>query len=169
MNKMKIQRAMLFALLFGISVLVSCIPRATESKAIRIRYVYLPAIVEYLAQGDPAAKEIEKQKESVQKSIENIKMLIEKGGSEIPDAVLRGDLKKYENELKAILAQEEKLKSAYYREINSAIGSVARRYEINLVFNRGEELVYAERDFDITERVIHELSNRKNRISPHSR
>ncbi len=132
-------------------------------------YVYLPALVEYLSKGDPAAKELEVKKISLRNSIDSVKTKLEQGDPKIPEAVLRGDLKKYEHEMQRLSRQEEKIKAGYYRTIDSAIGVVARRLGINFVFNRGEELLYAEKEYDITEKVIHELSSRKNRTSPHSR
>lgn len=147
-----------------------CVPRSREQKsAARLSYVYLPALVDYLSKGDPAAKEIELKKTSVRNSLESVKAKLERGDTTIPEAVLRGDLKKYENEMKSLSAQEEKIRAGYYRTIDSAIGVVARRLGVSFVFNRGEELLYAEKEFDITEKVIHELSSRKNRSAPHSR
>jgi Skp family chaperone for outer membrane proteins len=155
-------------LLAGNSIL--CVPRSREERrTVQIRYVYIPALLEYLAKGDPKAKELETRKNALRASIDAIKSKLGHGGGEIPEAVLRGDLKKYENELKTLSIQEEKLKYDYYRTIDSAVATVARRLEIDCVFNRGEELLYAKKEYDITEKVIHELSSRKNRTAPHSR
>lgn len=147
-----------------------CVPRSREeTRTVRMGYVYLPALLDYLSKGDSAAKELEIKKASLRNSIDSVKAKLERGDAGIPEAVLRGDLKKYENEMKSISAQEEKLRAGYYRTIDSAIGVVARRLGVDFVFNRGEELLYAEKEYDITEKVIHELSSRKNRTSPHSR
>lgn len=155
-------------LLFGSMTFCDSLSRQNPRMP-RISYVYLPALMEYLSKGDSAAKELKTQKALLNASIENIKTKLERGDTGIPEAVLRADLKKYENEMKSLYAQEEKIKAGYYRTIDSAIGVVARRLGVDFVFNRGEELLYAEKEHDITEKVIHELSSRKNRTSPHSR
>jgi Skp family chaperone for outer membrane proteins len=167
---MKLQTFIIAILILLVGNSFFCVPRSREEEhAVRIRYVYIPALLEYLAKGDPIAKELETRKIALRASMDAIKEKLEQGGGGIPEAVLRGDLKKYENELKALSAQEEKLKYDYYRTIDSAVATVARRLEIDCVFNRGEELLYAKKEYDITDKVIHELSSRKNRTAPHSR
>ncbi len=167
---MKPKTIIIAILILLIGSMLFCVPRSRqEARTPRMGYVYLPALMEYLSKGDSAAKELEIQKSSLKASIENIKTKLERGDAGIPEAVLRADLKKYENQVKSLSAQEEKLKAGYYRTIDSAIGVVARRLNVDFVFNRGEELLYADKEYDITEKVIHELWSRKNRTAPHSR
>ncbi len=140
-----------------------------ESREQRIRYIDLVTLFDYLAAGDAGSKSLRERRDDLRRKVDELDGKLRQGGGGIPEAVLRSDLKKYEAELKEAGRSVDRLRGKYYESINRAVTNVARRMDIDHVFNIGDDLVYSRRENDITELVLQELSSMKKRSAPQSR
>ena len=135
----------------------------------RMRYLNLPVIFDHLATRDEQAATLKARGENLKKIIRDLEEKLAAGGGGIPEPVLRNDLKKYAGEIKALDDARGKLREKYYEFINRAVTEVARKMDIDYVFNIGDDLIYSRRENDITELVLQELTSIKNRNAPHSK
>lgn len=140
-----------------------------ESREPRIRYLNLRTLFDYLAGDDAEVKSMRVRREELRRIMDDLDGKLKQGGGGIPEAVLRSDLRKYESEFREAGKSEERLRGKYYESINRAVTSVARRMNVDYVFNIGDDLVYSRRENDITELVLQELSSKKKRSAPQSR
>lgn len=143
-------------------------PVREQSREPRIRYLNLRTLFDYLAGDDGEVKALRGRREELRRKIDDLEGRLRPGG-DIPEAVLRSDIRKYDGELKEASRAEERLRGRYYDSINRAVTAVARRLDIDYVFNIGDDLVYSRRENDITELVIQEISGMKKRSAPQSR
>ncbi len=135
----------------------------------RLRYLNLPVVFDHLASRDEQAAALKTRGENLKKTIRDLEDKLAAGGGGIPEPVLKGDIKKYTGEMKTLDEARGKLREKYYQAINRAVTTVARRMDIDYVFNIGDDLVYSRRENDITELVLQELVSIKNRNAPHSK
>ena len=142
----------------------------TENKRnnIKIRYLNVAVIFDYMINRDPDAVIIKKQKEDLLKSIDEMNKK-NKISDEGEKQGLLEELEVKQGYLLKLKSDEDYYKGKILNEINSAIESIAGRDDIDFVFNIGEGAVFARKEYDITERVLQEIENRAKRNAPVSR
>ncbi len=135
-------------------LLCSSLPGGESSSTI-VRYVNIKAVYEHALNNDKDLIELNKKRNS----------LIDKKNNSAGDSKAE-EIKLIEKELADLSVDEDALKLRIYRKISDVIRDMARRRGIDFIFNRGDAMVYAKTEFDITEDVIRELNYRDDRVSP---
>lgn len=135
----------------------------------KFRYVNLNIIFDYLSSNDYDGKSIKKRREDI---LQKINILTEQL-SNLKDEKNKNDLLEKQNQYKAELAKlksdEDHYKNTILNRIDRALDNIAKRSDIDFVFNIGEGAVYAKKEYDITEEVLREVLKLKERSSPISR
>ena len=159
--------------LWGVVLLCIVSGCATEDRIaernVRIRYINLSILFDYMVSTDAEARQVRKQRKDILSALDSIErsLLTE------PDMQKRKSLavkrKDYGEQMRALRVREEYYKRKFLLNMNRAIDEVAVRMRIDYVFNIGEGLVYSRKDFDVTEQVLQELRKVKKRNEPQSR
>ena len=135
----------------------------------RFCYVNLNIIVEYMINNDPDAMEVKKRKEDIIQKIDSINKQL----ADIDDKIDRDEYiekqKNYNMELAELKTDEEHYKNRILNQIDRALENIAKKSDIDFIFNIGEGAVYAKKEYDITEEVLREIIRQKERSSPVSR
>jgi hypothetical protein len=140
-----------------------------NERNIRVRYVNIAIIYEYIVNNDPDALTARRQKEIIIKSIADLEKNLLQGQIEIPRDVIKSDIERNRENLQKINIMENRVKSKYLNEINNSITVLANRMGVDYVFNIGDELVFSKKEYDITDDVIKEIMKLRKRNAPPSR
>ncbi|HPQ53005.1 MAG TPA: OmpH family outer membrane protein [Spirochaetota bacterium] len=159
--------------LWGVVLLCIVSGCATEDRIaernVRIRYINLSILFDYMVSTDAEARQVRKQRKEILSALDTI----ERSLMTEPDMQKRKSLavkrKDYGEQMRALRVREEYYKRKFLLNMNRAIDEVAVRMRIDYVFNIGEGLVYSRKDFDVTEQVLQELRKVKKRNEPQSR
>ena len=160
-------------ILWGIVLLCIVSGCATEDRIaernVRIRYINLSILFDYMVSADAEARQVRKQRKDVTSALDNIERTL----MTEPDMQKRKSLamkrRDYGEQMRMLDGREEFYKRKFLQDMNRAIDDVAVRMRIDYMFNIGEGLVYSRKEFDVTEQVLKELRKVKKRNAPQSR
>jgi Skp family chaperone for outer membrane proteins len=140
-----------------------------NEREVRIRYVNVPLIYEYMARSDSDAQRAMRRGEETRAIVERLEREIRAPGDE--GAVKRSGerLEAARLEMNKARAAEEAHKQRLLTEMNRAMELVATRLQVDYILNTGESLVYFKKEFDITEAVLQEVMAQRKRNAPVSR
>ncbi|MDR3238020.1 MAG: OmpH family outer membrane protein [Spirochaetia bacterium] len=129
-----------------------------------IRYVNIQALYELLKNSSDRGPAITEEKETIYARIETLQreILISSGDKDAIFEELTALRRKYDS----LTAEEEAVKSDILKKINRALSSVAKNESIDFIFHMGDELLYAQGKFDITEDVLREIQKLEKRSAP---
>ncbi len=135
----------------------------------KFRYINLNIIFDYLSSNDSEAKDLKKRKEEILQKIDTVSGQLESIKDEKNKNEIIEKQKQYKLELAKIKSDEDLYKNKIYTRINRALENIAKKSDIDFVFNIGEGAVYAKKEYDITEEVLREIIKQKERSVPVSR
>jgi Skp family chaperone for outer membrane proteins len=149
--------------------LASCAarPQVTE-REVRMRYVNLNLIFEYMVRSDPDAQKVRRRKEDLLGSAKKLEAELA-GADESRRQTLARLLSENRSGLEEVRSAEELQKQRLLGEINRVLEAVGARMEIDYIFNLGDALVYGKKEYDITETVLNEIIALRKRNAPVSR
>jgi Skp family chaperone for outer membrane proteins len=136
---------------------------------VKFCYINLNIIFEYVSSNDSEAKDIKKRREEILQRIDSISGQIESTKDEKNKYDLIEKQKQYKLESGKIKSDEELYKNKIYTRIDRALENIAKKSDIDFVFNIGEGAVYAKKEYDITEELLREIIKQKERSAPVSR
>jgi Skp family chaperone for outer membrane proteins len=132
-----------------------------------IRYVHIEGIYNFMVNRDRDSLEIRKKSDELIHIIQEIEKGLEIQGGDHVKFLDEYRLKKKELDKLRIKGKEQKTKLLSI--IDRAVKNVAKITKTDYVLNIGDDLIYAKREYDITEDVIRELTQLEKRQSPASR
>ena len=141
----------------------------TEPVSGKYRYINLKIIFDYLITNDNEAKDTKRQREEILQKIDNISGQIDVQSDERVKKELLEKQRQYKTELVKIKNDEEIYKQKIYTNIDRALEQIAKKADIDFIFNIGEGAVYAKKEYDITEELLREIMKRNERSAPASR
>ncbi|MFH0974933.1 MAG: OmpH family outer membrane protein [Spirochaetota bacterium] len=143
--------------------------KPAEAAAGKFRFVNLDIIFNYMNNNDPDSRALNRRKEDIVHKLDDIANRL----ADAKDDVVKKDLiekqKQFKQEFAKIKSDEEQFKSIMLNRVNTALGNIAKKSDIDFVFNIGEGAVYAKKEYDITEEVLREIIRQKERSAPVSR
>jgi hypothetical protein len=146
---------------------------ATEERVsernVRMRYINLSIVFDYMVSTDPEARQVRKQRKEVSAALNDIEIVLLTEPEMQKRKSLSEKRRDYAQQMQSLLGREEYYKRKFLQDMNRAIDDVAVRLRIDYVFNIGEGLVYSRKEFDVTEQVLQELRKVKKRNAPQSR
>jgi Skp family chaperone for outer membrane proteins len=162
-------KTLLSTILTGIIFAGCAKPQIINEKEIRVRYVNLRLVFEFMANNDLDAKKLDLEKKETLSIIEKLEKESGSTTDETRRKILPQDIERYKAAIKKITTNQEYHKQKILSEINRVIGTVASRMQVDFVLNTGDTLIYFNKNFDITEDVLRELVTQKKRNAPVSR
>ncbi len=135
-----------------------------------IRYMNLKAVYEFLLNRTRDALEVKKKSDAIADRMREIERERRERQEEKREHAalddeydrLRGD---YDSLKKAMKGHKVKLLS----RIDRAVRNVAKKKKIDFVHNIGDELLYARKEYDISDEIVRELVRIEDRSAPESR
>jgi Skp family chaperone for outer membrane proteins len=134
--------------------------------AIKIRYININLIFEYISSNDLEAKDLKKHREDLLQKIDGISGQLDNTKDEKNKSELIEKQKQYKLESAKVKIDEELYKNKIYNRIDRALENIAKKSDIDFVFNIGEGAVYAKKEYDITEELLREIIKQKERSAP---
>ena len=135
----------------------------------KFRYVNLKIIFDYLTANDNEAKSLKRHREEILQKFEDVSGQIDSANDEKVKHDLSEKQQQYKAELSKIKNDEDIFKQKIYTRIDGALEEIAKKADIDFIFNIGEGTVYSKKEYDITEELLREIMNRKERSVPVSR
>jgi Skp family chaperone for outer membrane proteins len=132
----------------------------------KLRYINLNIIFEYLSSNDTDARDLKKRREEILQKIDSISGQLESTKDEKNKYDLIEKQKQYKLEFIKIKSDEELYKNKIYSRVDRALENIAKKSDIDFVFNIGEGAVYAKKEYDITEELLREIIKQKERSAP---
>jgi Skp family chaperone for outer membrane proteins len=132
----------------------------------KFRYINLNIIFEYLSSNDTEAKDLKKRREEILQKIDSISGQLDGTKDEKNKYDLIEKQKQYKLELIKIKSDEDLYKNKIYTRIDRSLENIAKKSDIDFVFNVGEGTVYAKKEYDITEELLREIIKQKERSAP---
>ncbi len=141
----------------------SSVPFGKNEPSSVIRYVNMKAVYEHVLKTDKEIMENSKKREAL---LEKKKLLASSSGSLKDDDKVKAEIQLIDKELSLLAIDEDDVKLRIYKKISAALRDISRRRNIDMVFNIGDALVYAKKDFDITDDIIDEINHREDQADP---
>jgi len=135
----------------------------------RIRYLNINLIFEFMIKHDQEAKELKNRNDNLIKTIDMIEKSLLNNIDKAEKELLQQKKKQHQLELQKIINLEDYLKEKILNKIYKVIKSLARHMEIDFVLSIGNNVLFANKKYDITEYLIEEIIKLKKRNAPVSR
>jgi len=155
--------AALIILLLPFVLLCSSVPLVKSSPSSEIRYVNIKAVYEHVLKMDSELIENSKKREDL---LDKKKSLASAAVSSRNKVEAEAEIKLIDDELSLLALDEDAVKLRIYKKISDAVRDIARRRNIDMVLNIGDSLIYAKKEFDITDDIIDEINHRENKADP---
>ena len=147
---------------------VSCSSLRPEQKGpketVTIRYMNLGSVYEILRNRSETAASLKKEREQLQSRMREIEEKLLSGA---------GDRKKLTQDLQSLRdgsgrldKKEQAFKEEILKKISTAVEVVAKEIGADFVLNMGDEVLYSQKKYDITEEVIREVMRQEQRRDP---
>lgn len=140
-----------------------------KEREVRLRYVNLSIIFEFMINSDTEALNLRNRKNELIAAIRRTEEMILKETDREKKAELINRMDKLKIDLRKAKEKEDSFKRTFLNEINRSLDIIAKEREIDFILNIGDELVYSRREYDITDEVIREIITLRKRRAPVSR
>jgi len=132
-----------------------------------IRYVSLPAVYDFALNRSRDALKVKKALDAKNARFRELEKALE--GSTRDDAALREEYRILKKEIEDLNEKSRVHKHRILSRIDRAVKSVAAKTNADFIFNIGDQLLYARREYDVTEDVIKECMRIDERSAPEAR
>jgi Skp family chaperone for outer membrane proteins len=150
--------AVVIIMLLPFIIQCSSVPFGKDSPSTVIRYVNIKAVYDNVLKIDSELIEKSKKRKTL---IDKKKSLAASAGSSKTKEEVEAEIKLIDDELSFLAIDEDEVKLRIYKKISSVIRDISRRRNIDMVLNMGDSLVYAKKEFDITDDIIDEIKHRE--------
>ncbi len=140
-----------------------------KERNLRIRYVNLGIVFEFMINRDSEARNLKNQKNELLSRIKSTEREILRENDGVKKVALKKNLERFKIELGKIREREHYYKGKFLNDVNNAISILAKDMQIDFVLNMGDALIFSHKEYDITEDVIREIIKLKKRRDPVSR
>jgi Skp family chaperone for outer membrane proteins len=155
--------AAVIILLLPFIIQCSSVPFGKSSPSTVIRYVNIKAVYDHVLKIDSELIEKSKKRETL---LDKKKSLAASAGSSKNKEEVEAEIKLIDDELSFLAINEDEVKLRIYKKISTAVRDIARRRKIDMVLNMGDSLIYAKKEFDITEDIIDEIKHSEDQADP---
>ncbi|HOT45638.1 MAG TPA: OmpH family outer membrane protein [Spirochaetota bacterium] len=132
-----------------------------------VRYMNLKAVYSYVLNKNRDALGVKKKlDEKMARTKEIERDLDEPSGDHV---ALLDEYRRLASELAALKGRSKYYKGIILTQIDRAVKNVAKKMKIDFVINIGDELIYARKEYDITEDVLLEITRIDERRAPEAR
>lgn len=140
-----------------------------RERELRIRYVNLGIIFEFMINRDPEAKNLKRQMNELFVKIKDAEEKLQGESDGEKRINLKKNLDVSRSELRKIKEKEDYFKRKFLNRIDKAISTLSKDMHLDFVLNMGDALIFSQKEYDITEDVIREIIKLEKRRDPVSR
>ncbi len=140
-----------------------------KEREVRLRYVNLSIIFEFMINSDAEAVNLRNRKNELIADLRRTEEMILKERDSDRKAGLITSMDRLKIDLRKAKEKEDSFKHRFLNEINRSLAIIADERGIDFILNIGDELVYSRREYDITDEVIREIITLRKRRAPVSR
>lgn len=132
-----------------------------------IRYMNLKAVYDFLLNRSRDALEVKKKSDAMSVRMREIER--ERREPNRDREALEEEYFRVKGEYDALKKAMKSHKVKLLSRIDRAVRNVAKKMKIDFIHNIGDELLYARKEFDVSEEIIRELVRIEDRSAPESR
>ncbi len=132
-----------------------------------IRYLNLKAVYSYILNKNRDALDVKKKLDQKMARLREIERdLNEPSGDHV---ALLDEYRQLASDLAALKGRSKYYKGMILTQIDRAVKNTAKKMRIDFIHNIGDELIYAKKEYDVTEDVILEIMRLDERRAPEAR
>ena len=132
-----------------------------------VRYLNLKAAYDFALGRNRDALDVRKQIDVRLSRMRELERLLDEPATD--HVALLDEYRRVAGELNALKARSKSYKARLLSRINRAVKNVSNRIKADYIFNIGDELIYAKKEYDITEEILRELVRIEERSAPEAR
>ena len=132
-----------------------------------IRYINLKAVYDFLLNRTRDALEVKKNYDATASRLREIE--VERGEESRDTDALEDEFLRLKVEHDALKKAMKGHKVKLLSRIDRAVRNVAKKMQVDFIHNIGDELIYAKKEYDVSEEIIRELVRIEDRSAPESR
>jgi Skp family chaperone for outer membrane proteins len=159
------------ALIAGLVLASSCSyfekKEPSDGRGIVIRYMNLKAVYTFVLNRNRDATEVKKQAEKKIARMKELDRELDEPGTD--HVALLDEYRQIKSEAEALKSKSKDYKAKLLNQINRAVKNISAKIKVDLILNIGDELIYAKKEYDITEDIMREIIRLDERQMPESR
>lgn len=132
-----------------------------------IRYMNLKSVYHFVLNRNRDAVEVKKKLDAKMTRMKEVERKLEEPATD--HVALLDEYRQLAVELSDLKGRSKYYKAKILSEIDRAVKNVAKSVKADFVYNLGDELLYAKKEYDVTEDVIREIVRLEERRSPEAR
>lgn len=136
-------------------------------QALTVRYVNLEGIYEFLLNRDREALKVKSELVRLGQQIKGLEQELDAMAGDRQK--LQADYRKMRDRMEKLDRQARQYKEKILAAINQAVRTVARDIRADYILNTGDQIIFARKEYDLTEDIIRELSRLEKWHEPASR
>ncbi len=138
-----------------------------EGMQMTVRYMNLKAAYDFALSRNRDAMDVRTQMDVKLSRLRELERLLDEPATD--HVALLDEYRRVSGDLNALKARSRSYKAKLLSHVNRAVKNVSNRIKADYIFNIGDELIYAKKDYDITEDVLRELARIEERSAPEAR
>jgi Skp family chaperone for outer membrane proteins len=132
-----------------------------------IRYMNLKAVYNFILNKNRDALDVKKKLDSKITRMKEVERELEEPATD--HVALLDEYRQLAVELSGLKGRSKYYKAKILNQIERAVKNVAKSVKADFIYNIGDELIYAKKEYDVTEDIIREIARLDERKSPEAR
>jgi Skp family chaperone for outer membrane proteins len=155
------------ALLVAASVSCSNFKKKEEPAPPVIRYMNLKAVYNFSLNRNRDALDVKKKLDEKLARMKEVQGDLNEPATD--HVALLEEYRTLDAELSALKGRTRYYKTKLLGQIDRAVKNVAKSLKADFIYNIGDELIYAKKEYDVTEEIMREIIRLEERSAPESR
>jgi Skp family chaperone for outer membrane proteins len=131
-----------------------------------IRYLNLKATYDFVLNRNRDALDVRKKLDEKMARLKEIESDLDQPATD--HVALLDEYRGLAAELAALKGKSKYYKGQILNQIDRAVKNVAKKLKVDFIYNIGDELIYAKKEYDVTEDIIREIIRLDERKAPES-
>lgn len=132
-----------------------------------IRYMNLKAAYDFALNRNRDALDVRRKIDARMSRMRELEGLLENPKTD--HVALLDEYRTVSGDLNSLKTKSRKYKVKLLSQVNRAVKNVSNRIKADFIFNIGDELIYAKKEYDVTEDILRELVRVEERGAPEAR
>jgi Skp family chaperone for outer membrane proteins len=132
-----------------------------------IRYMNLKSVYNFVLNKNRDAVEVKKKLDAKLTRMKEVERELEQPATD--HVALLDEYRQLAVDLSDLKGRSKYYKAKILSQIDRAVKNVAKTIKADFIYNLGDELVYAKKEYDVTEDIIREIVRLEERRSPEAR
>jgi Skp family chaperone for outer membrane proteins len=159
--------AAMIALLAAACTACSSLKKNEQAPPPVIRYMSLKAVYNFSVNRNRDALDVKKKLDDKLSRIKEVERDLDEPSTD--HVALLAEYRTLDAELAALRGRSRYYKTKILGQIDRAVKNVAKSVRADFIYNIGDELVYAKKEYDVTEEIMREIIRLEERSAPESR